>query len=237
MECKEVREGSRIPVGPEWQYEIKFDGYRCIAIKQRNDAELFSRRGLLFKQFLNLYGEIPKQPPKSFILDGEVVALDENGRSAFNSLQHAQSRKLDVHFYAFDLLHLHGKDLKDEPLTQRQSLLREAFAATDFFHIAPALSGELKTILGKIREFGFEGIVAKNRDLIYVPGTRSGSWVKKKLKQTDEFVVGGYIPNGKAIDQLVVGRYHGKELMFVASTDDGFCPRSAPGSVRRNKAI
>ena len=65
--------------------------------------------------------------------------------------------------YAFDLLHLDGENLKDEPLTRRQAILREAFASTTFFHIAPALSGSLKTIIGKIQEFGFEGIIAKDR--------------------------------------------------------------------------
>jgi bifunctional non-homologous end joining protein LigD len=87
--------------------------------------------------------------------------------------------------------------LKDKPLTPRQASLRETFASIPFFHIGPALSGKLKTIPGKTREFGFEGIVAKNRDSVYVPGTRSGSWVKKKLKQSHEFIVGGYIPMGK----------------------------------------
>ena len=224
MECKEVREETRIPVASEWQYEIKFDGYRCIAIKQKNQAELFSRRGLLFKQFLNLYDEIRIQPAKAFILDGEVVALDADGRSDFNALQHAGTRQIDVHFYAFDLLHLDGHDLTGEPLVERQNLLRQSFAPTSFFHIAPSLTGKLKTILAKIRKFGFEGIIAKRKDSIYQPGERPGSWVKKKLKQSDEFIIGGYIPNGKAVDELLVGRYAGKRLMFVAAVDDGFVP-------------
>jgi bifunctional non-homologous end joining protein LigD len=223
MECKEVREEFQIPTGADWQYEIKFDGYRCIAIKQKNEVELFSRRGLIFK-FLNLYDEIRSQPPKSFILDGEVVALDKDGRSEFNALQHAVTRKLDVHFYAFDLLNLNGEDLKIRTLAKRQELMLESFTATSFFHLTPPLTGRLKTILRKIREFGFEGIVAKNRDSVYVPGGRPGTWLKKKLKASEEFIVGGFIPSGKAVDQLIVGRYQGKRLMFVASLDDGFVP-------------
>jgi ATP-dependent DNA ligase len=164
------------------------------------------------------------QRPKNCILDGEVVALDEHGRSDFNALQHAGTRLLDVHFYAFDLLNLNGRDLKDEPLTARQKALRESFAPTAFFHIAPPLTGKLKTILKKIRQFGFEGIVAKRRDSIYIPGARNGTWIKKKLKRSDEFVVGGYIPNGKAVDELLVGKFSGKKLMFVAAVDDGFVP-------------
>src|SRR4051812_15183794 len=103
MECKEVADVALLPRGEDWQYEIKFDGYRCIGIKQRNEAELFSRRGYTFNQFVNLNGELQTQGPKSFIIDGEVVALDENGGSDFNALQHAQTKPIEAHFYAFDL--------------------------------------------------------------------------------------------------------------------------------------
>src|SRR4051812_8991868 len=89
MECKEIRQVESIPTGAEWQYELKFDGYRCIGIKQHNSAELFSRRGRSFVQFINLNGELQEQRPKAFILDGEVVALDGQGRSDFNALQRA----------------------------------------------------------------------------------------------------------------------------------------------------
>src|SRR3954467_5218679 len=124
MECKEVKAIDRIPQGKEWQYEIKFDGYRCIAVKQRNEVELYSRRGLLFRKFLNLYEAIQHQRPKSFILDGEIVALDQYGRPDFNALQTAGSTKQDVHFYAFDLLNIEGEPLLDLPLTQRQQRLQ-----------------------------------------------------------------------------------------------------------------
>ncbi|PWU19821.1 MAG: hypothetical protein C5B50_05175 [Verrucomicrobia bacterium] len=76
MECKEVKYVDRLPRGADWQYEIKFDGYRCLAIKQKNEVELYSRRGHPFNQFLSLNKALLEQPPKSFILDGEIVALD-----------------------------------------------------------------------------------------------------------------------------------------------------------------
>src|ERR1051325_3211323 len=89
MECREVRRASDVPTGSNWQYEVKFDGYRCIAIKQRNEVQLFSRRGLPFSKFLNLHRAFLEQPSKSFIVDGEIVALDSSGRSNFNALQNA----------------------------------------------------------------------------------------------------------------------------------------------------
>ena len=111
MECREVKTVREIPRGESWQYEIKFDGYRCIAIKQHNEVTLYSRNGKAFTQFENLFDLFRAQRPKSFILDGEVVALDADGKSNFNALQRAKSKRIDVHFYAFDLLNLEGKSL------------------------------------------------------------------------------------------------------------------------------
>jgi bifunctional non-homologous end joining protein LigD len=149
MECKEVRRIENIPSGKDWQYEVKFDGYRCIAIKQYNEIELFSRRGNPFKQFLNVFEPLVKQRPKSFIVDGEIVALDETGKSAFNRLQRAQTRRVEVHFYIFDLLNLDGKKLFDEPLSTRQRLLWRTFRESNFIHLPRPLDAELDVIIEK----------------------------------------------------------------------------------------
>jgi bifunctional non-homologous end joining protein LigD len=119
MECSEVRSIRQLPRGEQWGYEQKLDGYRCIAIKQDGEIVLYSRRGLAFNRFLNLHRVLVDQPPKSFVLDGEIVALDEDGRSEFNALQNAGNRKTETHFYAFDLLHLDGDDLTKLPLLER----------------------------------------------------------------------------------------------------------------------
>jgi bifunctional non-homologous end joining protein LigD len=79
-------------------------------------------------------------------------------------------------------------------------------------------------LLEKIQEFGLEGVVAKRRDSIYLPGQRPGSWVKKKIQQTDEFIVGGYIPDTHGVDELLVGRYADKKFMFVECVKNGFVP-------------
>jgi bifunctional non-homologous end joining protein LigD len=223
MECKEVKAVCDVPTGNGWQYEPKFDGYRCIAIKQHNEVQLFSRRGLPFTKFLSLHHALLRQPAKSFILDGEIVALDADGRSNFNALQNA-GRSLNVHFYPFDLLHLDGQTLLDVPLAHRKARLHSAIVANEFTHPVRPLKASLKLIIPKTREFGFEGIVAKQKDSIYQPGKTPGTWIKLKLKPTEEFIVGGFIPTGRSVDQLVVGRYTGKKFMYVAAFDDGFVP-------------
>src|SRR5207248_1915705 len=114
MDCKSVES---LPSGGEdWQYEIKFDGYRAIAIKQRGEVQLFSRRG---KSFNSAYPKIVEAlgelRAKSFILDGELIALDENGLHSFSLLQR-RTANTALHFYVFDLLHLDAKDLTHLPL-------------------------------------------------------------------------------------------------------------------------
>lgn len=224
MECKEVKHLREIPRGDDWQYEIKWDGYRCNAIKQKGEVELFSRNGNSFTQFSNLYDVLRDYRHKSFILDGEIVALDDDGHSDFNRLQRAKSRPVDVQFYAFDLLHLNGKNLMGLPLEKRQEMLTDSFARGDYFHHSPPINGDVESIAAKIEELGLEGIVAKRKDSIYVPGKVPGSWVKKKLKQSDEFIIGGYVPGSNGVDSILVGRYADGEFMFVEDVDDGFIP-------------
>jgi len=235
MECREVKSIRQLPRGENWGYELKLDGYRCIAIKQQGEVVLYSRRGLAFKRFLNLHHVLAEQPPKSFILDGEIVALDENGKSDFNALQNAGTRKTQTHYYAFDVLHVDGEDLCHRPLSERQERLRSEFRPNQYLHISGALKARLSVIVQKIRQFGFEGVIAKEQGSAYLPGETPGTWVKLKLKATEEFVVGGFIPGPHGIDQIVVGRYAGKKLKYVASTDDGFVPATRRAVYQRVK--
>jgi DNA ligase D-like protein (predicted ligase) len=223
MECKEIKTVDKLPQGSDWQYEVKFDGYRCIAIKQNNEVELFSRRGLPFKKFFNLYQTLGDQPVKSFVLDGEIVALDETGRSNFNALQNA-GKELKVHFYPFDLLNINGEELMNLPLRARQTRLQSHFLSSDYFHKFGPLAAEVTTIIKKIRTFGFEGMIAKQKESLYVPGKTPGCWIKLKLKPTEEFIVGGFIPGAHGLEQLIVGRFSEKKFKYVAALDDGFVP-------------
>lgn len=101
---------------------MKLDGYRCIALKRNNDVELYSRNGKPFGQFPNIFDAVREQPPKSFVIDDEIVVLDADGRSNFNLLQRWGCAPIAVHFYAFDLIHLKSVDLRSRPLAERQAL-------------------------------------------------------------------------------------------------------------------
>jgi DNA ligase D-like protein (predicted ligase) len=223
MECKAVKDLAQLDRGEDWQFELKFDGYRCIAIKYGKQVKLFSRNGRPFTQFPNLIEAVGGLSQRWVVLDGEIVALDTQGRTDFNALQNF-GRGIKAHFFVFDLLQLNDKNLMQRPLSERQQLMAEKIAASEYIHLAGPLEADLETVAAKVQEFGFEGVIAKKRDSIYTPGKAPGTWLKKKIKETEEFIIGGFIPSGRAVDAIVVGRYDGKELKFVASVDDGFVP-------------
>jgi ATP-dependent DNA ligase len=121
MQCLAV---AKLPDGPDWQYEVKFDGYRALGIKSGGRVRLMSRNGNDFSaRFPSLANALAKLPVDS-IVDGEIMALDETGRPSFNVLQNYNHAATPLQFYVFDLLHLAGKNLRDRPLDDRRELLR-----------------------------------------------------------------------------------------------------------------
>lgn len=223
MECKRVE---TLPEGGAWQYEIKFDGYRAIAVKQYGEVQLFSRRGNSFNaDYPETAIALNSLRAKSFLLDGELVAIDEHGRHSFSLPQNAKNKNATVHFYAFDLLRHDGEDLMQLPLSKRRARLEAAFPKwPSSVQLSPLLTGPLKKISERIAEYEFEGIVAKRSDSIYRPGEAPGTWVKQKLQRSDDFFVGGFIPGAHGVDQLVVGVRKDGELHFVDSVKNGFVP-------------
>jgi bifunctional non-homologous end joining protein LigD len=197
-----------LPDGPDWLYEIKFDGYRCIAGKDSNGVSLWSRRGNLFTAQFPAIAQACKQLPVNTIVDGEIVALDENGRNSFNLLQHHRSKASGIRYYLFDVLVYRGKSLIDAPLSKRRAVLNSlAFAAGP----SPVVFSEpveapLPELLRAAKELSLEGVIAKRRDSLYESGKRSGAWVKYKINKGQEFVIGGYTP-GSLFDAVIVGYY------------------------------
>jgi DNA ligase D-like protein (predicted ligase) len=227
----------KLPDGNEWLYEVKFDGYRCLAGRDGKGVTLWSRRGNLFTtQFPHIAQACERLPPNT-LLDGEIVALDANGRISFNLLQHHRSRAQALLYYVFDVLIYRGRSLLKEPLERRRQVLAEAIKdATAQGKAAPiALSENLNASADELvrvaKEFGFEGIVAKRKDSLYESGKRTGAWVKYKVNRGQEFVIGGYTP-GNPFDALIVGYYEGQQLLYAAKVRNGFVP-----PLRREVAI
>jgi DNA ligase D-like protein (predicted ligase) len=214
-----------LPKSNEWLYEVKFDGYRCLAGRDSTGVTLWSRRENLFtKQFPQIAQACERLPPNTLV-DGEIVALDESGRVSFNLLQHHRSKAQALVFYAFDVLIYRGRSVLSVPLYFRREVLRRIFEDSSAAPIglSEIIEAAPTDLIRVAKEFGFEGIVAKRRDSLYEFGKRSGAWVKYKVNRRQEFVIGGYTP-GNPFDALIVGYYEGGKLLYAAKVRNGFVP-------------
>ena len=221
MECLPV---PKLPAGQGWLYEIKLDGWRLESVKTGGKVILYSRRGKSFNaQFSDIANALIYLPDET-VIDGEVVAIDENGRPNFNLLQNFRSAGTNIRYFAFDILMHKGKELIRLPLSQRRQVLASVIKPDTYVEISEASDRPLSEMVKFVREHGLEGIVAKRGDSVYQPGLRTGTWCKQRLNRGQEFVVGGYVPSHLGVDSLVVGFYRGKDLYYAARVRAGFIP-------------
>ena len=221
------------PATGDWIYELKFDGIRLIVIKAREKVSLLSRNeNDLTARFLEITGAVKSLQPDECVLDGEVVALDEEGRSSFQLLQarEMEARKTPVYFYAFDVLQLDGKSLIGLPLELRKNVLEKLCAtADDPIRYSGAIGNDPKRLLEEVKRRGLEGIIGKQRNSAYDPGRRSGAWIKLKCVNEQEFVIGGYTPPQgarKHFGAILVGYYDNNKLRFAGKVGTGFTAKS-----------
>ena len=215
-----------LPEGAEWLYEVKFDGYRALVIKNGSRVEIRSRNDKdLTAAYPGIAAAARKLEAREATVDGEVVAVDANGRPSFQALQHRSGHPgYTIAFYAFDLLHLNGRDLTDEPLDSRRALLPAVLDRSGILMSAD-LPGDLEHVIAAVQSLGLEGVIAKRKSSRYTPGDRSASWLKLKLDKQQEFVVGGCRLSGGVVDSLLVGYYDQRELRFAGKVRAGFTPR------------
>jgi bifunctional non-homologous end joining protein LigD len=217
------------PAEGGWIYELKFDGFRVLTVKQGAKVKLISRNeNDLTKKFAEIAEALAALPCDECVLDGEVVATDEEGRSSFQLLQahEMEGSAAPLSYYVFDLLQLDGKNLTGFALTTRKEMLRQLCTEME----EPVrYSGELgtdpKALLAEIRKHGLEGIIGKRADSHYEAGRRSGAWIKLKCVTEQEFVIGGYTPPAgarKYFGALLVGYYEKKRLLFAGKVGTGF---------------
>jgi bifunctional non-homologous end joining protein LigD len=216
-----------VPTGPEWLYEVKWDGYRAIADVHGGNATLTSRNGndltARFESVAKAIERSVKTP--DCVLDGEVCALDEEGRATFSAMQQGKSGTRYV-FVAFDLLEVEGEPWIDRPLTERQKRLatlldrrNRVVQLSEAFKDGPAL-------YRAAQEQRFEGIMAKKRDSRYFPGKRTRDWLKIKTHGRQEFVIAGYTRGqgrrSGRFGSLILGYWQGDELVYAGNVGTGF---------------
>jgi len=214
----------RPPEGPEWRYELKLDGYRAIGFKTDSQARLWSRNG---KDFVRRFPEIAKaiaSLPENTAIDGEIVALDPDGKPSFALLQ--GSGATPVVFYAFDLLMMRGRDLRGSALEDRRDRLRKLVSGLPgIIRYSYTFAVPAPALMRVIREKGLEGIVTKRAGSTYRSG-RSGDWIKWRANRGQELVIGGYVPASSTFDSLLVGYYEGRDLMYAGRIRAGLVAES-----------
>jgi bifunctional non-homologous end joining protein LigD len=222
-----------------WAYQLKFDGYRAVAFKTGGRVYLRSRNDHDFsRRYPDIMRGLAKLPDET-VIDGELLALDEDGRPSFNALQNYGSSSTPVLYYVFDVMVLAGRDVKGETLETRRNLLERKVLPT----LAEPVryTGELKAALGdlvhSVKLQRLEGLVAKRRDSRYEPGLRSGAWMKMRINQGQEFVIGGYTLGTKTFDALIFGYYEGDRLIYAARTRNGFTPAMRVQLFRRFRQL
>jgi DNA ligase D-like protein (predicted ligase) len=221
MECLPVE---TIPEGSLWTYELKLDGYRLVAVKTADRVTLYSRGGTdLSKRFERVRAALSALPDET-VIDGELVALDEQGKPNFNLLQNFRSAESHIMFYAFDVLVRRGEDLTKQALSKRREVLASTVKLHDHVGISQVSSQSAEEILSFVKSHGLEGIIAKRMDSVYEPGRRSGLWVKHRSNLSQEFVIGGYVPSHLGVDSIVIGVYRDKQLRYAARVRAGFVP-------------
>jgi DNA ligase D-like protein (predicted ligase) len=220
MKCLPVE---RLPSGDKWLYEVKWDGYRTLAIRDGKTTLLYSDRGNSHtEKFPGIVLALSQLAARRFVLDGEVVALNDNGVPDFQQLQNWKTTTRPIVYYVFDLLHLEGKDLIGLALAERRERLEklakhfsEPLVLSEQFHVA------LDSFVSGIKARGLEGVVAKRSDSTYESGKRTGAWQKKRFGVVENFVIGGFVPGVNGIDELLIGNWHGKELHYINSVRAG----------------
>ncbi|MDM9619065.1 non-homologous end-joining DNA ligase [Rhizobium sp. S96] len=225
------------PTGPDWTYEVKWDGYRVAVHIEPKRVRVLTRGGHDWTHRFPAIVDAAKQlGVATAILDGEAVVLDEQGRSDFSALQQSlggRGGKLVTNaaiLVAFDLLYFDGHDIRGMELSSRRHLLESLLANENgAIQLSQEIDGDGGEIFNAACEHGLEGIIAKDRESAYRSG-RLGDWVKVKCVQSDSFMIVGYEHSLSArggIGSLMLAARKGDNLIYVGSVGTGFKERDA----------
>ena len=209
---------------PNWIFEPKLDGIRCLSFRKGRNLELFTRNHLsLNAGYPELLAPLLKQPVSSFIVDGEIVAM-QRGISSFSLLQKRKQQTVPVMYYLFDVLYLDGYDVTHLELRYRKELLRSAFTYGDPLRFSEHREAQGEAFYREACRKGWEGIIAKRAASFYVH-KRSADWLKFKCENEQELVIVGYTdPVGQrvGIGALLVGFYRKNHLVYAGKVGTGF---------------
>jgi bifunctional non-homologous end joining protein LigD len=229
-----------VPRGEGWSFEVKWDGYRALAYVRDGECTLMSRNDKpLTQRFPQVAKEIVKavRTPNA-VLDGEVCALDEQGRASFSEMQKGSNMLV---YYAFDVLEVDGVPLVDLAFTERHERLERLLDKRNRVVRVSETFDEGEALLDAAREQRLEGIMAKRLDSRYIPGKRTRDWLKIKTHGREEFIVAGYTHGGGrragTLGSLILATREGGELRYVGNVGTGFTDKEIRSLMAKLKPL
>ncbi len=228
------------PRGDEWLHEIKHDGYRIVARIEEGEVVLVSRNGKDWtKEFPTVARALARLPVGTALLDGEVAAVLPSGATSFQALQRRGEGKTPLVYFAFDLLHLDGWDLRDVTLERRKDVLRRLLqGAPQTLRLSDHVRGQGPAFFAKVKEAGLEGVISKRADAPYRAG-RGGDWRKAKCRPTQEAVIGGFTlasDRSGSVGALLVGFQEGDRFVYAGKVGSGLGGRVLDDLTQRLEA-
>jgi bifunctional non-homologous end joining protein LigD len=210
----------------DWIFEIKWDGYRAVADLSKKQPLFYSRNGISFLSKFNSITEDFSQQKHQMILDGEIVAYDENGKPSFQLLQQiGDNPNLALTYQVFDLLWLNGHSTEELPLIHRKELLKDALIETDLIKFCDHVPEKGIEFFNQMKKMQLEGMIAKKADSVYTENSRSTDWLKIKFTNTEEAIICGFTePKGsrQGFGALILGKYIDGKLIYSGHTGTGF---------------
>jgi bifunctional non-homologous end joining protein LigD len=219
---------------PDWIFEPKIDGFRGLVYIKDKVVRIISRNGRDLTPYFNGIGESFVGFGHDAVIDGEIMALAPDNRPCFECLQQhiGMSQESPIRhppghdhvlYYAFDILYLDGYDLLNVPIMERKKLLSRTLKVTDRIKLLDFYPAEGELLYEKAVEQGFEGVVAKRKDSIFIPGKESRLWLKARTSLTGEFIIGGFTLNESGnLKALIVGQFEGGKLIYKGTVGTGF---------------
>jgi bifunctional non-homologous end joining protein LigD len=228
---------------PDWMFEIKLDGYRAITVfDDASKPHIWSRNGLPLEQkFPAISNAVSRLKLRRTILDGEIVAVDENGIPRFQLLQRFQKQPTaPTLYFVFDVLWIDGVDITGKNLMERRAVLERIVKPAAGIQLASFVEGQGKALFNLAKTKGMEGIVAKRKTSAYRPGKRSADWLTIKSRPQQEFVVGGFTEgkgSRKQLGALLLGAYRNGRFHYFGHAGSGLTERGLRDALDRMKPL
>lgn len=225
----------------DWIFELKLDGYRAIAEIRSSQLKLYSRNGISFKERYPIISQALKKIRSLMILDGEIVLLNEEGEPDFQKLQNYEENPgYALAYYVFDILSLKGKDLKNLPLIERKAILKKTLGISPVIRFCDHIEKSGKQFYKKVIKKKLEGIIAKRKESIYLPGFRTKEWLKIKDQKSQEAIIAGFTaPKGsrRYFGSLLLSQYNNDQLEYIGSAGTGFSDKLLKELMQKMKPL